>query len=637
MKTKHRIQLIASTLLVLVSVQFLEARGRGGSRGGGFSRGGGISRPSFSGGSRSFSRSPSFNRSPSFSRPSIPSRSSSRSLGSRSISRPTTSRPSLSSGSRSSIGSRTPGSVQFPRAGSGGTRLGDRQIGGVGRTPGSRIGDRTPGSRIGDRTPGSRIGDGQLGRTDRTPRDIGRAALPGLAGAGGGELGSRLSGDMRSQLSDRRSQFQQNRESGSFRDRFQSRFENRDEMVSSRREQLQNRMSDRQEFREGARQDRQDFREGAREDWQDWAGNDHWNDHWDHDHWHDNFHDYWDHMWNEHPVWSAFRVTAWGINRASYLFGWGYYYNPYPVPAYTVGGTVVDYSEPLVSSAPIEQYITVDTGGDATDQTSSDSTAPGVPPAAVSSFDLARSDFRMGQYEKSLKSLDGAIALLPKDVALHEFRSLVLFALGRYHEAAAAIHAVLAVGPGWNWTTMSGLYDSVDDYTSHLRALEGHVEENSDATDARFLLSYHYLTCGHTGEAKRELSEVVKSQPKDSVAADLLRMLGGEVPSPATTTPMAPAGPKPTEADLLGSWKANRKDGSSFELTLNKSGEFKWAYAKEANKQQIQGVFVVDDGVLAMEPDSGGVMLADVSKPKNGSFTFSQNGTAGEAIVFQQQ
>ena len=404
--------------------------------------------------------------------------------------------------------------MQFPRSGSGGARIGDRQIGSIDRTPGGRVGDRqigavdrTPGGRVGDRqigavdrTPGNRVGDRQLGAVDRTPGDIGRAALPGLAAGAGVELGSRLSGDARSQLSERRSQFQQNRESGAYRDGLQSRFENRDEMVSSRREQLQDRMSDRQEFRDGAREDRQDFREGAREDWQDWAGNDPWHDHWDHDHWHDHFHDYWDHMWSEHPVWAAFRVTAWGINRAAYLFGWGAYYNPYPVAEYTVGTTVIDYSEPLVSDVPMEAYVPMDAYG--VPSTDPSAAPPDVPAEAIAAFDAARAAFKSGNYAQALKSVDQAIGMLPKDAALHEFRSLTLFALGRYRESAAAIHAVLAVGPGWNWTTMSGLYSSTSEYTKHLRALEAiSAATNRDATDARFLLSYHYITMGHNDAA----------------------------------------------------------------------------------------------------------------------------------------
>ena len=68
--------------------------------------------------------------------------------------------------------------------------------------------------------------------------------------------------------------------------------------------------------------------------------------------------------------------------------------------------------------------------------------------------------------------MDQAIALVPNDTVLHEFRGLTLFALGRYKEAAAAEYAVLSAGPGWDWTTLSGLYPNVDVYTEQLRALE---------------------------------------------------------------------------------------------------------------------------------------------------------------------
>ena len=61
---------------------------------------------------------------------------------------------------------------------------------------------------------------------------------------------------------------------------------------------------------------------------------------------------------------------------------------------------------------------------------------------------------------------------MPNDTVLHEFRGLVLFALGRYKEAAAADYAVLSAGPGWDWTTLSGLYPNVEVYTEQLRALE---------------------------------------------------------------------------------------------------------------------------------------------------------------------
>ena len=68
----------------------------------------------------------------------------------------------------------------------------------------------------------------------------------------------------------------------------------------------------------------------------------------------------------------------------------------------------------------------------------------------------------------------------------------------------------------------------------------------------------------------------------------------------------------------------------------DKPGEFSWTYRKGGKKQPTRGVFVVDDGVLAMEPDSGGVMIAEVTQPKNGSVTFRQPGDASSDLVFRK-
>ena len=67
-----------------------------------------------------------------------------------------------------------------------------------------------------------------------------------------------------------------------------------------------------------------------------------------------------------------------------------------------------------------------------------------------------------------------ALAKVPNDSDIHEFRALCLFALGRYDEAAATLYAVLSVGPGWDWTTLIGLYPDVSVYTAQLRALESY-------------------------------------------------------------------------------------------------------------------------------------------------------------------
>ena len=713
LKTMHLKLFVFVSVFIMCPHSVVEARGRGGisggrGGGGGFSRGGGggfsggVSRPSMGspsmgsrsfGGSPSVARSPSFSPTPSYSRPSQPIRSAG----------PSVSRPSSSMG-------RAPGSVSFSSSSVSGSRIGDRQVGGVDRTPGNRVGDRqigavdrtpgnrmgdrqigsvdrTPGNRVGDRqigavdrTPGNRVGDrqigavdrtptdrvgdgkigavdrmprvgdGQLGAVDRTQRDLGRAALPGLVA--GSDPGSRLSGDMRDELSQRRDQFQQNRDSGEYQERLQSRFENRDEMVDSRRDQLQQRMEDRPDSREERQDYRQDLRDDRREDWQDWADNDPWHDHWEHDCWHGHFDDYWDHMWDEHPAWSAFRVTTWGVNRASYLFGWNAYYNPYPVPVYTSGSTVIDYSEPLVSSAPMEQYVTsadpaisaesgtpvesvVDAGAVSGSEPATETTPASLTDVAVKQFDDARASFVNGDYETALKNVDDAIGELPKDATLHEFRSLILFAMQRYRESAAGIHAVLAVGPGMNWTTMSSYYGDQADYTEQLRNLESHIRQNPNEADARFLVAYHYVTPGHNDAAVRQLQSVVSLEPRDTVASDLITLLGGDVPESATEPPAVEFS-KASEDELLGKWRANRGN-STYSLELNEDGEFSWTYAgKDGKAQTIKGVFVIQDGLLAMEPDSGGVMLADVSKPDDGTFQFRQNGTGGESIAFRR-
>ena len=66
--------------------------------------------------------------------------------------------------------------------------------------------------------------------------------------------------------------------------------------------------------------------------------------------------------------------------------------------------------------------------------------------------------------------MDHAIKLLPSDATMHEFRALVLFAEGKYHEAAEGIYAVLSMGPGWTWDTMMSLYPNEETYTRQLRA-----------------------------------------------------------------------------------------------------------------------------------------------------------------------
>ena len=118
---------------------------------------------------------------------------------------------------------------------------------------------------------------------------------------------------------------------------------------------------------------------------------------------------------------------------------------------------VYDYSQPLSTAAPAPSQSVAD--------------------PAISLFDQGREAFKAGNYTSALSLTDQALRTLPNDPALHEFRSLALFAHGRFEDAAAPFYAVLSVGPGWDWPTMIGLYADPETYTRQLRAIESYVTQ----------------------------------------------------------------------------------------------------------------------------------------------------------------
>ena len=388
---------------------------------------------------------------------------------------------------------------------------------------------------------------------------------------------------------------------------------------------MQDRLSSRDEFRDQNREDRQDYRDQTREDWQD-RYQDIYNNHddWHHGNWHGNYGDWWDHMWDDHTALMAFGTTMWGINRAAYAFGYWGYSNPYYTESYPVGGdTYIDYSQPIaVESVPVTTpAVATDT---VTGALPADAPAPGM-----TEFEMARQAFFRGDYPGALAATNKALAAMPGDPIMHEFRALVEFAQGNYKEAAAGLYSVLSVGPGWDWTTLSSLYPSVDIYTKQLRALEDYIKKSPQANDARFVLAYHYLTTNNKDAAIAQLKELNKQSPQDPLFAQLLLMTGGPdalgvAPEVADTT--AQEAPAVAAADLVGNWSAKGERNTKFAMELSKDGNFSWTYTEKGKPQTVKGVYAVDGNVLAMEPESGGVMLAEVTQPKAGGFDFKMLG-----------
>ena len=338
---------------------------------------------------------------------------------------------------------------------------------------------------------------------------------------------------------------------------------------------------------------------------------------WNHGDWHHgDWHGNWNNSWSGQPMGWGMGGYWDGGGYSSIPWSWGYwpYYNPYYTSPGIVGGFSYDYSQPIV----VAQAAALPPG------TPAGLTAEGQ---ATPLLDAARASFMQGDYQAALVQVDQAIVLVPNDTVVHELRSLVLFALGRYKEAAAADYAVLSTGPGWDWTTLSGLYPNVDVYTAQLRALEQYAKTNPAASDAKFLLAEHYLTCGYTDAAAAQLKEVVRLNPKDQLSAQLLHSIS----TPDTATPAVPIQPvAPTQpataASLAGNWTATRADSATIKLALAADGKFTWATDQNGKPQQQSGTYTIADNLLVLKQGDKPMMVGQVASVANNRFNFKLAG-----------
>ncbi|HEV3302140.1 MAG TPA: tetratricopeptide repeat protein [Planctomycetaceae bacterium] len=321
-------------------------------------------------------------------------------------------------------------------------------------------------------------------------------------------------------------------------------------------------------------------------------------------------------------------MTNWAAGSLFYDTGYYSYANPYYVPTTTAVvdyPAAIDYSQPIVTTTALP-----------------DPAAPTVV-AAVSDSDQARDAFHRGDYAQALASVDAALSKTPSDAVLHELRALCLFAMQKYKEAAATLYAVLSVAPGWDWTTMSGLYPDVDTYTKQLRALEDYVRQNPNSADARFDLAYHYLTQGHREEAAKQLTEVAGLAPNDQVSRQLLAMIapsesGSPSATPATSARAEPESKRTAPSNIVGSWKAPATGGGTVELTLSEDGRFTWKVNRGDKSQTFDGQYELTGTALVLEYSNGGTMVARVNAEGTDRFTFKMVGGPPNdpGLAFQQ-
>ena len=318
-------------------------------------------------------------------------------------------------------------------------------------------------------------------------------------------------------------------------------------------------------------------------------------------------------------------VGAWGVG--SPMYGWGYsgYSNPY----YGGGGfgSGGGGQTAAVQQPGNAQQTTAAAGTDYSQpiSTTAAAPAPAVAGQASSAYDQARAAFKAGDYAQALQLDQQALAQTPNDVDLHEFLALAYFAQGKYPQAAAPLYAVLSVRPGWDWTTLSGMYPDVDTYTRQLRALEAYVTANPDSAQAHFVLAYQYLAQGHDPNAIAQLKEVVRIQPGDTVSAQLIAAFqpsGGNAPPPAEA---APAAAPAFEGRLAGTWSATPAQDAKIALTIQDDGTFTWtATGPGKPPMNIAGKSTFADGTLTLTAQGGqaGALVGQVAWKDADDFTF---------------
>jgi hypothetical protein len=142
-------------------------------------------------------------------------------------------------------------------------------------------------------------------------------------------------------------------------------------------------------------------------------------------------------------------------------------------------------------------------------------------------------------------------------------------------------------------------------------------------------LGYQYLTTGYAETASKQFKLAQAQLPDDKLLKQLVGMTTPPDESKKPATAPEPAdvpAEKVLSADkLIGTWKASSQ-GATFQLDLAEDGGFVWTYSRGKDKQTMKGVFAVDQNNLALEPEAGGTMLAEIDFANPSQFLFKMIG-----------
>ena len=184
-------------------------------------------------------------------------------------------------------------------------------------------------------------------------------------------------------------------------------------------------------------------------------------------------------------------------------------------------------------------YPPAETAGTTTPPTNGD---------ATDFYTQALAAFQQGDYRNATRLAGHASIDDPRNPDVHVLLMQGLFAIGEYRGAAMEAHAVVSLGKTPDWAKLYGLYGAVEPYTEQLRALEKYAGDKPSAAEGRFLLGFQYLMTGHPEAAQNEFLQALKLTPKDRLAAQLLKEVGGTVP-PEIAKQLWPSPPPPKTFD----------------------------------------------------------------------------------------
>jgi tetratricopeptide (TPR) repeat protein len=334
---------------------------------------------------------------------------------------------------------------------------------------------------------------------------------------------------------------------------------------------------------------------------------------WHHGHWNYgwNRHYYRRHWWyddddNDFASGFMWGIGVWSIGNLIYNMGYQTYRNPYPAPPveyYAPSGgskSAISYTEP-VSVVAAE----IPTGDDSTAQISETK--------SEEALERSRASFVQGDYLAASKAIDEALAHTPGDVTLHEFRALVFFALGKYSDAAGVLNSALASGPGWSWDTMIGFYNGSEAYNEQLRKLETYVKGAPDKADARFLLGYHYMVCGHMDKSNEQFAKASELQPADSISRQLRELTADSIPDSGDASDLeAPVKPAPVPPEkLTGTWVSDRGADGKVTFTMTEAGDYTWAFMNGGQSSEMKGTYGLNDkGLLVLSTEDSQLVSA---------------------------